>query len=302
MYLHNNRSLFEEIIEATAEKFGLSPAMIEKDYYVTMILKELNQRCENVVFKGGTSLSKCYKIINRFSEDIDITFSEHIGESRRKKLKYEVLGGLSKDLGMPIENWDRIRSKKNYNCYMFSYESVFSLDETLPTEIKLETALASYAFPTETKEVDSYVYQFLVGRDTNLIEQYGMEVFKMKVQSLERTFVDKVFALCDYYLQDKSLRYSRHLYDIHKLNPHIEKNASLRELVREVRRHRQGMRICPSAERGVNIQKLVYRFCTEEFYKEDYLKVTEYYLADNVSYDETINTICGIVDAGVFDE
>ena len=68
--------------------------MIEKDYYVTMILRLLSQKLPNVVFKGGTSLSKGYKAINRFSEDIDITFDEHIGEARRKKLKNQGVNWL----------------------------------------------------------------------------------------------------------------------------------------------------------------------------------------------------------------
>lgn len=62
------------------------------------------------VFKGGTSLSKGFHVINRFSEDIDITFKEHIGESRRKKLKNVVLKGISEELEMPIANWNETQS------------------------------------------------------------------------------------------------------------------------------------------------------------------------------------------------
>lgn len=65
--------------------------VVEKDYYVTLILKLLAEQLDLCVFKGGTSLSKGFRVINRFSEDIDITFKEHIGESRRKKLKNVVL-------------------------------------------------------------------------------------------------------------------------------------------------------------------------------------------------------------------
>ena len=80
MYLHNNRELFEEIINEVNSQTGISQSIIEKDYYVTMILKLLHQGIPEVVFKGGTALSKCFHLIDRFSEDIDITFSEHIGE------------------------------------------------------------------------------------------------------------------------------------------------------------------------------------------------------------------------------
>ncbi len=56
-----------------SEYFNVAPALIEKDYYVTLILKCLNQEIPGLLFKGGTSLSKCYKLIDRFSEDIDLT-------------------------------------------------------------------------------------------------------------------------------------------------------------------------------------------------------------------------------------
>ena len=86
--------------------------------------------------KGGTSLSKGYHVINRFSEDIDITFKEHIGESRRKKLKNVVLKGISEELEMPIANWNETQSDRDYNVYFFSYTSVFELeDERMPQYI-----------------------------------------------------------------------------------------------------------------------------------------------------------------------
>ena len=91
MYLHEDKTVFTDIIEQVSIDTGRASAVIEKDYYVTMILRLLALRLPNVVFKGGTSLSKGYKIIDRFSEDIDITFDEHIGEGRRKKLKNVIL-------------------------------------------------------------------------------------------------------------------------------------------------------------------------------------------------------------------
>lgn len=74
MYLHEDKELFREIIESASDLLHEDIAIIEKDYYVTMILKLLSEMTDNIVFKGGTSLSKGYHIINRFSEDIDVTF------------------------------------------------------------------------------------------------------------------------------------------------------------------------------------------------------------------------------------
>lgn len=85
MYLHKeNRELLRDAILLTSERMNVSEDIVEKDYYVTLILRKLSTIEYPVVFKGGTSLSKAYKVIDRFSEDIDITFTEHLGEARKK--------------------------------------------------------------------------------------------------------------------------------------------------------------------------------------------------------------------------
>ena len=70
MYLHNNKELFTEVITEVNAQTGIAGSIIERDYYVTMILKLLARSNPDIVFKGGTSLSKCFHLINRFSEDI----------------------------------------------------------------------------------------------------------------------------------------------------------------------------------------------------------------------------------------
>ena len=65
MNLHKEPDLFEEIINRTSEKMIISSAIIEKDYYVSMLLREIVNSVEGIVFRGGTSLSKCYNIIMR---------------------------------------------------------------------------------------------------------------------------------------------------------------------------------------------------------------------------------------------
>lgn len=162
MYLHEDKGKFKELIEQVSEETGKTVVVIEKDYYVTMILRLLSKELPNVVFKGGTSLSKGFKAINRFSEDIDITFDEHIGEARRKKLKNNIIKGISETLNMPISNWRSTQSDRDYNVYYFSYESVIGLqDDRMLFSVKLETALGSYAFPTEKVMIGSYLGGFV---------------------------------------------------------------------------------------------------------------------------------------------
>ena len=81
-----------------------------------MILKLLSEAEPGCVFKGGTSLSKCHHVIDRFSEDIDITFSDTLTQGQRKKLKNNVIANISKTLELPIPNWEETRSRRDYNC------------------------------------------------------------------------------------------------------------------------------------------------------------------------------------------
>ncbi len=68
MYLHENQTLFANNIARLIDDYGMYAEAIEKDYYITLILKKLSERFPYIVFKGGTSLSKCHKVNNPFSE------------------------------------------------------------------------------------------------------------------------------------------------------------------------------------------------------------------------------------------
>ncbi len=292
MYLHNDKDLFTEVITEANAQTGIAESIIEKDYYVTMILKLLAKSNPDIVFKGGTSLSKCFHLINRFSEDIDITFSEHIGESRRKKLKYKILKPISEELEMPIPNWDSIESDKDYNYYLFEYKPVsdYPVEGILPG-VKLETALVSYSFPTEQKEVDSIIYNTIKESAPDIVSEYELEPFSMRVQSVDRTFIDKIFALCDYYLEDKTKRFSRHLYDLHMLYPTITIDDSFMDLIKQVREHRSLLPICPSAKDDIDIKNTINEFLDKEFYKSDYYSITKTLISDDVSYEQTSLTL-----------
>ena len=274
MYLHkDDKELLRDIIVTVSERTGIDESIVEKDYYVTMILKELVQRNPNVVFKGGTSLSKAYHAIDRFSEDIDITFEEHLGEARRKKIKYQLLQPISEDLDLAIDNWKFIESDKDYNHYDFLYDSVCSEDKKgLRPYVKLETALMSYSYPTEEAEI---------------LRDYGLEPFKMKTQALSRTIIDKIFAVCDYYMVGRATRNSRHLYDIFKLKNYISIDDDFKRLFTDVRKHRAEMdiKITPSAREDVDLLAVAEKLIREDFYADDYADSTMKLISDNISYE-----------------
>jgi len=88
MLLHNDEKLLDEAIRATAQQLSLPATYVEKDYWVTRALKALadSPLSEHIVFKGGTSLSKAYSLISRFSEDVDIAvLTEGLSKNQTKR-------------------------------------------------------------------------------------------------------------------------------------------------------------------------------------------------------------------------
>ncbi len=101
MKLHEDNEVFSELVAVAAETIGLPQVYVEKDYWVTKALKYLSESAHvgEVVFKGGTSLSKAYRLIDRFSEDIDLAvLAGDKGDAARKKLIKGVEGVVTQGL------------------------------------------------------------------------------------------------------------------------------------------------------------------------------------------------------------
>lgn len=125
--------------------------------------------------------------------------------------------------------------------------------------------------------------------------------FEMKVQGIDRTLADKVFAVCDYYLQGKVAKHSRHLYDIYKLLPLVPQDENFRELVKEVWAVRAQSVICPSALPEANVPELLEKIIKEKAYKQDYDSLTTQLLEENVPYDTVIAALKRIADSSLFE-
>lgn len=104
--------------------------MVEKDALQSMFLLGLSKTDLPFVFKGGISLSKAYGLINRFSEDIDLSMNRKLMQSERKASK-ECIVEIAKSQGMELANPDQIKSRYDYNRYVFHYDSLFSANHFL---------------------------------------------------------------------------------------------------------------------------------------------------------------------------
>jgi hypothetical protein len=129
---------------------------------------------------------------------------------------------------------------------------------------------------------------------------FGLEPFEIKVQTLERTFADKIFAVADYYIDRKTKRLSRHIYDIYKIFPRITFDDSYIKLIGEVREARKEHDICLSAQDGVDLKSILNKIVSEEYFKEDYNQITANMLFENVPYSTAIVALQDTINIGCF--
>lgn len=299
--LHHNKEIFEQVVLRVANDKGIAPEIIEKDYYVTLFLKRIRELQPNIIFKGGTSLSKCFKIINRFSEDIDLNIETESKptEGQRKKLKANIVSVID-EFGFTLANPDNVRSRRDYNKYVIDYPSVFTADY-LKEYLLVETAVYIKAYPCKEMKATSLIYDYLKenGYD-NLIAEYGLEPFNINVQSAERTLVDKLYALGDYYLSEAVQEHSRHIYDIYKLLEIVEINEDLRKLAKDVFEERKGHQNCHSAKDEIDMNALLQEIIDKEVYKKDYQDITEKILFDKVEYSTAVKALQNVVNSKLF--
>lgn len=300
-YLHENREEFENAVNLASKHFHILPVIVEKDYYVTMILRKLSEDQGFVVFKGGTSLSKCHKVIKRFSEDIDITIDSKLSQGQMKNLKASIKK-IAAELGLSIPNIDETRSRRSYNRYVLEYQSVLPKpDDAVQTAVLMETSFAEVSFPTVVLPVHNYIGDMMIEEAPEELENFYLNSFDMKVQGLDRTLADKIFAICDYYMQGKVKKHSRHIYDIYKLLQIVPQTEEFKTLVREVRDVRAMTNICPSAQPGVNVPQMLDFLVKNEIYKEDYENITSRILEESVSYDTAIEAVRKIAASEMFE-
>lgn len=126
MTLHENKEAFSDAIRATSDYLGIREVFVEKDYWVTFILKRLShsENKDKVVFKGGTSLSKVFGLIERFSEDVDLAIIKEADQSKYKigklikSIQEELTAGFRE---IATENTSQ---KKNFRKNEYEYDEI----------------------------------------------------------------------------------------------------------------------------------------------------------------------------------
>lgn len=226
MNLHDDEDAFLFAVDgANKENPRLRPGFLEKDYWVTIALKRLfeSEYSRTVVFKGGTSLSKCHQVVDRFSEDVDLAINNPwvMETSDIQKLLVDIEAAISVDLDV---NGKRTESKALRRTTVHNFRNIVqdAGDAPMARGLKLELTAFSHAHPYCTMPVESYLGHWLRRHGhTDLIEEFGMQPFQIQVLELERTFAEKVMALVRHSRAEKpiqSLRDKvRHMYDLQQM-------------------------------------------------------------------------------------
>ncbi len=226
MRLHENKELFKDAIVATAQLKKLREIYVEKDYWVTVALHTIftNEIGNQAVFKGGTALSKCFQIIERFSEDIDLVVLRNEGETDSQ------LGSKIKKIGRCIEailpevelegvTHKRGIIRKTAHEYEKIYEDNYG---QVRDKIILEATWLGHFEPYTDATIQSYIGEMMQNQNQrSLIEEYNLAPFPIRVLTKERTLCEKIMSLVRFSFTDNPItdlnNKIRHIYDIHKL-------------------------------------------------------------------------------------
>jgi predicted nucleotidyltransferase component of viral defense system len=225
MKLHQNRQLFQDAVVAAAQYFNIPEIYIEKDYWITVALYEIfhNAIGKEVIFKGGTALSKAHKLVERFSEDVDLVILRKVGESNNQ-LKNK-LKAISTIVGrvMPEIALDGITNKMGQirkTAHEYPKAGFKGIYGQVRENIIIESTWLGNHEPYADKMIDCYITGLMIARgQEKLIEEYNLTPFVIKVLAKERTFCEKIMSLVRFSQTENPYadlaNKVRHIYDIH---------------------------------------------------------------------------------------
>jgi len=223
MNLHQNPKLYRDTLRATSDRMGILLDFIEKDYWITLLLSSLStsEYSKETVFKGGTSLSKAYRLIDRFSEDVDIAVVVNPGESgnqvktRLSRIGHQITQELTE------RTIDGITSKgSRYRRAVIEFTPI--TENNTNNKIIVEVNSFANPFPYSSVTIQSMVGEFLTGQQReDYIHQFGLQPFKLNVLDKRQTLLEKLVSLVRHsHSQDVIGSLSgriRHFYDLYFL-------------------------------------------------------------------------------------
>ena len=223
MTLHEDKKLFSDVLRLASQQLNIKLEFIEKDYWITYVLSHLakSKYVTEAVFKGGTSLSKGYNLIERFSEDVDIAI---INDKQKSGNEIKtIIRAIEKEItpGLTEIQMDGVTSKgSRYRKSVFEYDTT---ENTIKNN-KLIVEVNSFAnpFPFQPLTIKSFVVDFFTQTNNEqYIELYKLQPFVINVLSKEQTMLEKMVSLIRFSYDENAATSIaskiRHFYDLYFL-------------------------------------------------------------------------------------
>jgi predicted nucleotidyltransferase component of viral defense system len=241
MWINLSKEQKIQVLEQTGIAKGLPAFVVEKDWWVSIILKAIFQSkyADSIIFKGGTSLSKAYHLIDRFSEDIDLIIDRHLlgfdelhSGTQIKKLRRAsgsfIINEFREELMIQLDQLgikrdqyeirynDKVDDTSDPNTLEIYYQSVVPVSNAyIQQRVLLEMGARSLTEPAETKSTISFIDKQY--KDLPFTE----DEFNVQVVVPKRTFIEKVLLLHEEFSKPmaniRTARLTRHLYDLDKM-------------------------------------------------------------------------------------
>jgi hypothetical protein len=226
MRLHENKTMFRQAVQFTADQMKIPAIYVEKDYWVTYALFTIfnNEIGKDTVFKGGTALSKCYNMIERFSEDIDLVVFIREGESNNKlTTKIRTISDVVNAV-LPEVNIEGLTQKMGMNrktAHFYNKEFKGDYGQVRDV-IVLEATWLGYYEPYTTKSIVSFVGQMMIeNNQSDIAKENGLLPFDLLALDPIRTICEKIMSLVRFSYGENPIndlkKKIRHTYDLHQL-------------------------------------------------------------------------------------
>ena len=309
-YLHNHKQ-FPELIRIVAEQKGIDPALVEKDYWIMHCLYGLQKLGLTFELKGGTSLSKGFKIINRFSEDIDI----HIDPPADRNVKtgrnqdkpahvksrkdfYDWLANTK----IKIDGIDTVERDTAFDSdKLFSggirlrYRSFTSPIDDLKDGILLEAGFDAVT-PNAAKDISSWMYDYAADKVT-VIDNRAKGV---ACYDPGYTFVEKLQTISTKYRQQQKEKqfppnFLRHYYDIYSLleRPEVQAFIGTDDYIAHKNRR---FRSLDNKNIAKNQAFILSDPETRKTYAETYAKTSALYYGHKPTFDQILERVKEWID------
>ncbi len=226
MNLHENKTLFRQAVQATAARMNIPEIYVEKDYWVVYALHAIftHPIGKEAVFKGGTSLSKCFGLIDRFSEDIDLVVLRHASETdNQMKKKIGIISRVVSDV-LPEITIEGITNKKGMlRKTAHTYSKEFNGDYgQVRDAIIIEAGWLGYYEPNIAQTVYAYIYEMMCATGQQILaQQYDLLPFELLALDPKRTLCEKIMSIVRFSYTSNAIENLnnkiRHFYDLHQL-------------------------------------------------------------------------------------